>query len=346
MRKSRAKVTIRDIASKANVSTATVSRAFNQTGIVKPETYQCIIEAANELGYVFSPVKPSMLDIPKSKHNSYEKKLILVCIPGISNPFYSEIIDGIESSTLNNDFEFLLYSETICESRIDNFLSLIDSLEVSGIITLSLTSTSLLQRISEHVPVVQCCEFTESPYASSVGINDFTATQSAMDYLMAMGRTKIGFINGPLNFRYSQNRLAAYTSIMKAANLEVPAHWIIQLPDLNHDMVFSSIVKLLSMPDAPDCFFAVSDVLAAATVRAAQYCNKRVPDDILVIGFDNTTISQLTTPSLTTINQPKFQLGFLSGELLFEKIKNPLSEVKHMSLNTELIIRESTSSSI
>ncbi|MDO4321393.1 MAG: LacI family DNA-binding transcriptional regulator [Lachnospiraceae bacterium] len=347
MGRRKSKVTVQDIAQKANISTATVSRAFNGTGIVKPETYQLIMETAKELGYVFKPFKaPLEAPPPAENQKKNSRKLILVHVTMMSNPFYSEIIKGIESSAKNNNFEFLLYSEEITPATVDSFLELVSALGISGLITLYLSSVSLLQKITEFIPVVQCCECTENPYASSVGINDYAATQCAMDYFLSMGKNRIGFINGPLSYKYSQARLKAFRSIMQTYNIDIPAHWIIQLPDLNYDMAFSSIVKVLSMPDAPDCFFAVSDVLAAAAIRAAQYYALRVPEDILVIGFDNTIVSQLTTPSITTISQPQFQLGFLAGELMFEKISNPLSEVKHMKLNTELIIRESTSSTI
>lgn len=348
------KATVRDVAKLAGVSNATVSRAFNHSGIVNEDTYSKIMDAAAELNYEIpvssgtnAPMKSGNLNIAVDCQNyNHDKHLILVNIPAISNPFYSEIIKGIQSSALNNQFEFLLYAGMIRENAMDDFLNLAHAVHAHGLITLNYIPDYLLEKITNHMPVVQCCEYTENNFASSVGIDDYAATQNGMEYFLSTGKTKIGFINGPLTYRFSQNRRKAYYAIMESAGIEVPDNWVIQLPDLNPDMAFSSVVKLLSTPNAPDCFFAVSDELAAAVIRAAQYCNYKVPNNILVIGFDNTTISQLTTPSITTINQPKFQLGFLACELLFEKIKNPLSEVKHMKLSTELIIRESTTSSM
>lgn len=341
------KITVRDIAQHAHVSTATVSRAINGLDNVKPETLQRILSSANELGYELKPsvsgekaVAPE--PVPSIFSIQNHKRIILVHITEISNPFYSEIIKGIEASMSKNNFRFFLYSEKITLKNVDDFLQLINDLDISGIITLNITDSMILQKISSRLPIVQCCEFNESPYASSVGINDYAATQCAIEYFLSLGKTRIGIINGPLRYRYAQHRLSAFQSVLEAAGIEISPHWIIQLPDLNHDMAFSSVVQLLSTSDAPDCFFAVSDVLAAAAIRASQYCNLRVPEDIMIIGFDNTIISQLTTPSITTINQPRFQLGFLSGELLIEKMENPLAETKHMMLNTELVIRETT----
>ena len=129
---------------------------------------------------------------------------------------------------------------------------------------------------------------------------------------------------------------------MASANIDYPSNWIIQLPELNHDLAFTSIVQVLSSPNPPDCFFAISDSLAAAAIKAIQYCNLKVPSDVLVIGFDNTSISQLSTPSIIMVKQPCYQLGYMASELLIEKINNPDTEIKQVQLPTELIIREST----
>ena len=339
--KSKGKITINDIAKEAGVSTATVSRALSGTGTVKPETLRAIMDIANHMGY--SAHLPTASEHVSPGMISHEKcPVIMIHITDMSNPFYGKIIRGISDSVISHGYDFILSSLEVTPENIDKFISMIRQLGISGIITADITSSSCLEKISDVVPVVQCCEFSENPYASSVGIDDYTAVQTVLDYFLSKGRTRIGFINGPLSYRYAQNRLRAYRTIMKENNITVKPHWIIQLPGLNHDMAFSSVIKLLSSPDAPDCLCSVSDELAAAAIRAAHYCNLKVPNDILVIGFDNTNISQLSTPSITTISQPQFQLGFLASELLFEKIHNPLSEVKHINLNTELIIREST----
>lgn len=343
------KVTIRDIAKEANVSIASVSRALNKTGLVKEDTLKAILEAADKLGYVYEEKQAftSTQTVPTSFYQrtadtTNNTNIIMVNIPVMSNPFYSKIIDGIQASANARNTSVIFSSETITDSTVDKFIGLMKRLNIEGLILLNTISTVALQKITSYAPVVQCCEYYDNPYASYVGINDFASTQTAIDVFLSMGHHKIGFINGPLDFKYSQNRLSAYKTIMNSNKLDIPSHWIIQLPELNHDLAFTSVVQVLSSPNPPDCFFAVSDSLAAAAIKAAQYCNLKVPEDIMVIGFDNTDISQLSTPCITTIQQPRYQLGFFASELLFEKIINPLSEVKQMKLPTELIVREST----
>lgn len=344
------KVTIRDVAKEANVSIATVSRALNNTNHVKKNTLDLIYQAIEKLGYQCDLKTPSATQTPQNEaaalainNFSAQNDIIIMNIPDMSNPFYSKIIDGVLSSAKMHSISVIFTSFKNTDDHIDSFVQLILRLKVIGVIALNRCSSSTLKTITSYVPVVQCCEYIDNPYASYVGINDYVSTETAINYFLSIGKKKISIINGPLEFNYSQMRLAAYKSIMSGVNINYPSNWIIQLPELNHDLAFTSVVQVLSSPNPPDCFFAISDSLAAAAIKAAQYCNLKVPADILVIGFDNTSISQLSTPSITTIKQPCYQLGYLASELLIEKINNPNAEIKHVQLPTELIIRESTS---
>lgn len=345
------KITIRDVAKEANVSIATVSRALNNNCHVKKNTLDSIFQAIEKLGYQYGETKlsdntPSAYPtgtLPLTQSDEQTDKILLMNIPDMSNPFYSKTIDGVLSSANMRSMSVVFTSFKFSSDNVDKFIHMIHRLKANGVITLNSISPSALKLITSHVPVVQCCEYFDNPYASYVGIDDFASTELALNYFLSIGRKKISIINGPIEFNYARIRLAAYKSIMASANIDYPSNWIIQLPELNHDLAFTSIVQVLSSPNPPDCFFAISDNLAAAAIKAVQYCNLKVPSDVLVIGFDNTNISQLSTPSITTIKQPCSQLGYLASELLIEKINNPDTEIKQVQLPTELIIRESTS---
>ena len=310
-----------------------------------------IFQAIEKLGYQYGETKlsdntPSAYPtgtLPLTQSDEQTDKILLMNIPDMSNPFYSKIIDGVLSSANMRSMSVVFTSFKFSSDNVDKFIHMIHRLKANGVITLNSISPSALKLITSHVPVVQCCEYFDNPYASYVGIDDFASTELALNYFLSIGRKKISIINGPIEFNYARIRLAAYKSIMASANIDYPSNWIIQLPELNHDLAFTSIVQVLSSPNPPDCFFAFSDNLAAAAIKAVQYCNLKVPSDVLVIGFDNTNISQLSTPSITTIKQPCSQLGYLASELLIEKINNPDTEIKQVQLPTELIIRESTS---
>jgi LacI family repressor for deo operon, udp, cdd, tsx, nupC, and nupG len=118
---------------------------------------------------------------------------------------------------------------------------------------------------------------------------------------------------------------------------------IVQLPENNYDMALSTAGHLLGASEKPDAFFCVDDILAAAVIKACARLSVRVPEDVMVAGFDNVDISFMMTPSITTTSQPRFQLGFSSCELLVERITNPDIPVRNILLETDLVIRESTS---
>lgn len=331
------KATITDVAEYAGVSVATVSRVFNHKGIVKEETYRLVMDAAKALDYQKIPA-PEALGGAVGPSND----LLIVNLPSLSNPFYHEIVKGAKSAAALHHYDMLVNQGHINPGNLSSLIHMLKRVGAKGIITLNHMTAEAASLLSASIPMVQCCEFEEDPPAATVGIDDFSSTKNVMDYILSTGHRKVGFVNGPLEYKYARCRRDGYLKGLEDAGIEVNPAWMVQLPEINADMAFSSVAKLLSMPNPPDAFFAVSDLCAAAVIRAAQHNGFSVPDDIIVVGFDNVEISSITTPSITTVNQPKFQLGYIACEMMHEKLTNPCAEAKHMLLNTELIVREST----
>ena len=178
------------------------------------------------------------------------------------------------------------------------------------------------------------------PYVS---IDDLSAGRSVVEYLLSLGRRRIAFISGPIRYKYARQRLEGYHDALQAAGFEVDPHLIVQLPEVSYDLAISGAMQLLNTAEPPDAFYTTSDVYATAAIRAAYLAGARVPQDVMVTGFDNIEFSSMAIPSITTVNQPKMQLGFMACELLLEKISYPATPNKKVMLDTELIIRESTS---
>jgi DNA-binding LacI/PurR family transcriptional regulator len=133
---------------------------------------------------------------------------------------------------------------------------------------------------------------------------------------------------------------------MQKAGMEIREDWIVHVPALSYSQAFSYILNILKERDHPDGIFAVSDMYAVAALHAIKKAGFRVPEDISVIGFDNSEISSMVDPPITTIAQPSFQIGYQSCELLIEKINTPNVAKKQLLLNTELIIRNSTANPV
>lgn len=164
-----------------------------------------------------------------------------------------------------------------------------------------------------------------------------------MEYLLSCGCNKISLINGPRNFRYAAERLRGFADVMEQAGLFVPKNWIVQLPEVDFSIAYAAVCKVLNADIRPNAFFAVSDIFAAAAIRSAHRYGLRVPEDIMVVGFDNIPISMMTSPSITTISQPTVSEGYAACELLVDMIENPEIHPQSLVLETELIVRESTS---
>lgn len=326
------KITISRIADTAQVSIATVSRLLNNTGYVRPETKKKILAAMDALDF-----HPQDIDSFESTHS------ILVCFPNFRNPFNHDIIAGIHSAAAARNYRPFYYEASDLNEELSNYESILKRHHFSGIILVhNVVDLDLLENLRRRYPIVMCSEHCDHPAVSFVSIDDNIAAQNAVNHLITIGRTKIAFINSMLIHNYAKHREKGVLAALKHAGLSLNLNWITHITDIDFDMAVSAATSMLSMPERPNAFFCVSDVYAAAVIKAARTLGLSVPEDVAVVGFDNTDLATMTVPSLTTINQPSFQIGQQSCDILINLIENPETSVKHVILNTDLIVRGST----
>ena len=330
----RNKPTITEVARAAGLSPATVSRALNHPEKVNIKTAELIQSTIKSLNYV-----------PKSDAaDSGQNKLIMINIAEISNLFYEQIISGIVSSARFHNYHIIINQDQFDTPQAMQYLiSQIRTFGVNGMILCTPLREEQYWQISHHVPLVQCCEYNSEnfPY---VGIDDQKSTFMAMEYIYSLGKKKTAFINGPLSYNYAVKRQEAFLAFLSRTGLPTFSGQITNLPKINYDMAYASIRQMLASDNRPDSIFAASDVFAVAAIKACDYYGIKVPDDIIVVGFDNVLLSTISTPSITTVSQPRFQMGYTAGELLYESITVTKPQPpKHIILDTELIIRDSSS---
>lgn len=326
------KSTLTEIARKAGVSIATVSRILNDTGHVSPATRQRVTQAIRELEY------DSAL-----KRTLPVYQTILVLVPDFVNPFYANIIDGIQQTAHNNDFEVFLMPTKDSYPSTSYLVNMIRKEGFAGVLWLSSTPPmDLLSVVEHHCPIVMCCEHPEDYTCSYVTIDDTTAAHRAVNYLISTGCRKIGMVNCSLKYKYARHRREGYLQALEEAGLEYNPEWYVSIPTIDYTLAYSAVLQALNAEPVPDAFFTCSDVFAAATINAAQSLGIQVPEELSVIGFDNIETSRMTLPPITTIAQPGFQLGQQACSILVEKILNPEQSVRQIQLSTELIIRDST----
>ncbi len=327
------KVTIQQIADEANVSIATVSRILNRSSNVNPETRQRVMDAMKALEF-----QSKTMDQPLLGNNS-----ILVCTPEITNPFMSEVLTGIQDIAFQHNYHIFCFQSRNYYNSIQDYEHFLKNNRFSGIILIhNVASPELLEDLSIRYPLVMCSEHCRDNSISFVGIDDFAAGQNAVNHLLKTGHTRIGLINTQLQNNYAKHRERGYRTALEDAGLTVNENWICHLPDISFDMAIPYIMGILSLDDRPDALFCVSDVFAAAAIKAAGNLGLRVPEDVSVIGFDNTSFSTMVTPALTTVSQPSYRMGQQACELLLERIENPSAPTRRVVLGTELIVRAST----
>lgn len=329
------KATIAQVAELAGVSIATVSRYINQSKGVRKVTAQRIEKAIRQLDYPL----PEDVSFTEKKECS---RVILINIPSVSNPFYHEVIRGIQNCAQREGYHTLVNVQHLNAGSEASFFDLLKTKSFCGAVILNALEQPFFTRLYETLPFVQCCEFTEGQQeVSYVSIDDVSAAKKMTEYLLSVGRRKIAILMGPSRYKYARHRRNGYQQALEAAGIPIRPEWIISTPDLEFDTAFSAATQLLSQSEHPDAIFAVSDVMAAAAIRACQVSGLSVPRDVAVAGFDNVPYAQMMCPPITTISQPRYHMGYTACKLLLDQLADPSCNPQQLTLNTELIIRES-----
>lgn len=322
--------TIRQVAERAGVSIATVSRAINDSASVKASTREKIQSAIDELEYSgLSKVGAS-------------PKTILVSLPDLINPFNGELIQGINAAASQCGYKVIYYVLQNYYSAASYGFFATNQFFDGLLILHNVPDKSMLASLVEKTPVVMCSEHVSDNVVSYVAIDDYESARKAVDYLIRIRKKKIALINSSLLNNYAIHRERGYRASLAEAGLPINEKWIVNLPDINYEFTLGIISDMLKREETPDAFFCVSDVYAAAAIKAARLNRFSVPDDIAVVGFDDINITVMTEPAITTIHQPKFQLGWQSCSLLIEQIEHPSLKTRQIILNTDLVVREST----
>ena len=328
-------VTIQDVARESQVSIATVSRVLSGKGQVSAERRARVLEAVDRLDYVVD-TKPSVL-------RKVEARILLMVVPRISNPFYAEIVHGFQNSAYKNGYEVLLCQSMSNPRRMQEYIELMRSGVAEGAVTLDpMSGLDVFSSVVRSFPLVQCCEYNEALGCSYVTIDNVQAARDVVQFLHSIGCRRIALLNSTLNYKYARDRQQGYEESMKELGLEVRPDWIAHVADVNFTLALGAAERLLGTATPPDAVFAVSDVYAAAIEKAAKRKGLRVPADLAVVGFDNIEVSLMCDPSITTVNQPSYEIGAFACDMLLERIRAPETPPRHLVLNTELIVREST----
>lgn len=325
--------TIRDIAKKACVSVATVSRVLNNKDNVAEKTKKKVELAIQELNY-----QPSILG---RNLRTSKSRLMLVLLPSISNPFYSEIIKGIQDTGIINDYNILLCETDSKPERENIYLNMLKNKLADGMISMDPTiNLDKLNELAKTHPIIFCSEYELDGVIPYVSIDSEMAAYEAVKHLISTGNKKIALINSDERFLYARLRKAGYERALREFDLPIRDEWIYHTKDLNFESGEQGMRKLLKLEDQPAAVFAVSDTLAIGAMKVLDEHHDQDINPIAIIGFDNISFSKMTNPTLSTIEQPMYKMGVCAAEMLMKRMEG--EEVESIILDHKLIIRTST----
>ncbi|MCT2537898.1 LacI family DNA-binding transcriptional regulator [Aquibacillus koreensis] len=325
--------TIQEVAKKAGVSVATVSRVLNKHTVVNAKTRAKVEKVIKELNY-----EPSMLG--RNLRNS-ESKLLLVVIPSIANPFYTEIVDGIQETAISNGYHILLCETNSNPEREATYFGMIKNRMADGVICMDpAVNKQKLFELAEKYPIVQCSDYDKGSNIPYVTIDSELAAYHAVRHLIKIGHKRIAMINTDERILYARERRAGYERALKEFGIPLDEELIFHTMDIDFNDGQQAMRSLLEVKDVPTAAFAVSDVLAIGALKEINNNGLKVPNDIALIGFDKLSFSNMTYPALTTVAQPMFKMGSLAAAMLIQKIQG--KKVENIVLEHELVLREST----
>jgi LacI family transcriptional regulator, repressor for deo operon, udp, cdd, tsx, nupC, and nupG len=328
-------VSIRTIARRAGVSTATVSRVVNGSDVVAASTRKRVEAAVAELGYQ-SNVLGRNLRIAQSR-------LLLTLLPDFGNPFYAEIVRGIDQTARKQGYNVLLCDTGASLPGERTYFDLLRSRIADGAICLDPEATQrALAEETGRLCWVACSEYALDSAVPYVGIDDARAAHEAVTYLAQRGRRRIAFLNSDERYSYARQRRRGYLKALGAAGLTPPEGGLLVASGVSFEDGYRCVkAYLVSARARPDAIFAVSDSLAVGAMHALRTVGLRVPDDVGVVGFDDVAIATMAEPQLTTVRQPMQQLGETAAELLLERLRDPKAEVEGILLKHKLVVRAS-----
>ncbi|NLK73658.1 MAG: LacI family transcriptional regulator [Clostridiales bacterium] len=333
------KVTIKDVAEKADVSIATVSRVINNPHLVTEKVRERVLEVINELGFRPNPVARSLV----MKKN----RLIGVIVPELSNFFVGEIMNGIDEIIHTHEYDII-----VCHTRGDHeqeirYLDIFYDKQAEGIIFMT---WNLDNKVVEHIskmdiPVVMINRNTSNLAIPSVSIDNYKAAYEMTQYLLKKGHRKIALIRNSIDVdAFGLEQYKGYKQALSEYGIEVNEKYI-RYGNFSMDNSYKIVMDFIEEKIIPTAIFCTSDIMAIGAINALKDSGYKVPEEVSVVGFNDVRLASIYRPRLTVIHQPLFNIGSVAVKMIIDRIKGKNSGENIVILPHRLIERESSSSS-
>lgn len=326
------KYTILDVAARAQVSKATVSRVLNNNPQVKEEIRERVLQAIQELNFRPNAIARNLA--------SSTSNMIGLIVPDMTNPYFPVLARGIEDAAHRLGYS-LFISNTDNEPRIEReYIQKMVEQQAAGIVLISsiLNEEQVRTLTSLHTPIVLCDRLIENASFDAVSIDNYQAALEAVEYLIGLGHRRICHLAGPNFIQSAEKRKMGYLDAMHRAGLEP----FFSVGSFDFESGVQQMGAILE-DYKPTAVLASNDLVAFGAMHAIEARGLKVPNDLAVIGFDDILYSRMSQPKLCTVSIPAYQIGVTAMDLLDERIKGVRSETKNVIVKHRLIQRESSS---
>jgi LacI family transcriptional regulator len=328
--------TISDVARKAGVSKATVSRVLNNTAVVNKNTRQRVLDAIDSLHYTPSYLAKGMR---RKKTNTFG-----IMVPDFRNPYYSELLKSIEEEARKHEYIALICTGEMNAEREQEYIRYLLSRQVEGIVLCCYVSImenkAFIQKIAKNVPITVMDQPSFGLPVCSTYADGYKGFKKLITYLIEKGHTRIGMIRSLHKYPCSESRFLGYRDTLMNHGIGVD-------PDLVEESEFTAAggyeaARRILARSKPTAIIGVNDLLAIGAMKYIREKGHEVPGDIAIAGHDNIALSSLVSPQLTTVNIPVEQIAGEAVAQLIRKIQNPRARNRDIVIETQLVVRQST----
>lgn len=327
--------TMKDVARKAGVSTSTVSHVINNNRFVSDGVREKVELAIRELNYAPSALARSL------KIN--QTHTIGMLLTASSNPFYAEVVRGVEDSCYERGYSLILCNTAGDEERMNRSLETLLQKRVDGLLIMCTESHLPSADILNRYPSIPTVMMDWAPFEERGDIiqdNALLGGELATQHLIDSGYTRIACIAGPLDKTPARMRLEGYQNAMAKNGLPILPGYVVN-GDFEFQGGYNAMIELLALDTPPQAVFTSNDAMAVGVYHALFQEGLTIPHDVAVMGYDDIELARYLSPPLTTVHQPKDELGELAIDTLIHRLSDPDASPQTLVLTPELVIRGS-----
>lgn len=329
---------IKDVAQRAGVSVGTVSNVLNNPERVAQGTRERVNAAIDELGFVRSGAARQL--------RAGISRTVGAVILDVSNPFFTEVARGIEDRLAEDHRILILCSTDEDPDREQRYLRALEEQGVQGVlVTPALRDTTHLEALRRRgTSVVLLDRRSTKGEMCSVAVDDIKGGELAAAHLIEMGHRRIGFVNGPTSIRQCADRRRGVRRALKAGGVDPEDLVEITVESLNAEGGERAVTELMALRRRPTAILCANDLMALGVMRTLRASGLSIPDDIAVVGYDDVEFAAMLSTPLTSVRQPKYQLGHAAADLLLLERSEPRGHRHRQVLfQPELVVRQSSS---